>query len=67
MADDDIDLKSLSDDDLVKQMMDDLYDGLKEEIDAPSRPGLAQAGVTRKRPASGPSASNAASRRSSCS
>ena len=33
MADDDIDLRSLSDDDLVKQMMDDLYDGLKEEIE----------------------------------
>ena len=33
MADDDIDLRALSDDDLVKQMMDDLYDGLKEEIE----------------------------------
>jgi methylmalonyl-CoA mutase cobalamin-binding domain/chain len=33
MADDDIDLASLSDDDLVAQMMDDLYDGLKEEIE----------------------------------
>jgi methylmalonyl-CoA mutase cobalamin-binding domain/chain len=33
MADDDIDLASLSDDDLGKQMMDDLYDGLKEEIE----------------------------------
>jgi methylmalonyl-CoA mutase cobalamin-binding domain/chain len=29
----DIDLKSLSDDDLVAQMHDDLYDGLKEEIE----------------------------------
>ena len=28
----DIDLKSLSDDELVEQMHDDLYDGLKEEI-----------------------------------
>jgi len=33
MADDDIDLASLSDDDLVAQMHDDLYDGLKEEIE----------------------------------
>jgi methylmalonyl-CoA mutase cobalamin-binding domain/chain len=32
MADDDIDLNALSDDDLVAQMHDDLYDGLKEEI-----------------------------------
>ncbi len=30
---DDIDLKSLSDDELVEQMHDDLYDGLKEEIE----------------------------------
>jgi len=33
MADDDLDLASLSDDDLVLQMHDDLYDGLKEEIE----------------------------------
>ena len=33
MADDDLDLSSLSDDELVKQMHDDLYDGLKEEIE----------------------------------
>jgi methylmalonyl-CoA mutase cobalamin-binding domain/chain len=33
MADDDIDLASLSDDDLVGQMHDDLYDGLLEEIE----------------------------------
>jgi methylmalonyl-CoA mutase cobalamin-binding domain/chain len=33
MADDDIDLASLSDDDLVLQMHDDLYDGLLEEIE----------------------------------
>ena len=33
MADDDIDLNALSDDDLVAQMHDDLYDGLKEEIE----------------------------------
>jgi methanogenic corrinoid protein MtbC1 len=33
MADDDIDLASLSDEDLVGQMHDDLYDGLKEEIE----------------------------------
>ncbi|WP_417673500.1 corrinoid protein [Roseibium sp.] len=32
MSDDDIDLASLSDDELVEQMHDDLYDGLKEEI-----------------------------------
>ena len=31
-ADDDIDLATLNDDDLVQQMHDDLYDGLKEEI-----------------------------------
>ncbi len=33
MADDDLDLKSLSDADLVEQMHDDLYDGLREEIE----------------------------------
>jgi methylmalonyl-CoA mutase cobalamin-binding domain/chain len=32
MADDDIDLNALSDDDLVPQMHDDLYDGLADEI-----------------------------------
>ena len=31
--DDDIDLSSLSDDELVEQMHDDLYDGLQEEIE----------------------------------
>ena len=30
---DDLDLQSLSDDELVEQMHDDLYDGLKEEIE----------------------------------
>ena len=30
---DDLDLRSLGDDDLVQQMHDDLYDGLKEEIE----------------------------------
>jgi methylmalonyl-CoA mutase cobalamin-binding domain/chain len=33
MADDDLDLNSLSDDELVEQMHDDLYDGLKDEIE----------------------------------
>ena len=33
MAEDDLDLKTLADDDLVGQMHDDLYDGLKEEIE----------------------------------
>ena len=34
MADEgELDLNSLSDDDLVQQMHDDLYDGLKEEIE----------------------------------
>ena len=33
MADDELDLSTLSDDDLVAQMHDDLYDGLKEEIE----------------------------------
>ena len=33
MADDDLDLTSLADDELVAQMHDDLYDGLKEEIE----------------------------------
>ena len=33
MADDDLDLRTLSDDELVPQMHDDLYDGLKEEIE----------------------------------
>ena len=32
MADDELDLATLSDDDLVAQMHDDLYDGLKEEV-----------------------------------
>jgi len=32
MADDDLDLRTLDDDELVKQMQDDLYDGLKEEV-----------------------------------
>src|SRR6202021_3561394 len=31
MADDELDLKTLADDELVGQMHDDLYDGLKEE------------------------------------
>ena len=31
--DDDIDLSALSDEELVEQMHDDLYDGLKEEIE----------------------------------
>ena len=33
MSGDDLDLSSLSDDDLVQQMHDDLYDGLREEIE----------------------------------
>src|SRR5258707_13310131 len=33
MADDDIDLNSLPDDELVAQMHDDLYDGLLSEIE----------------------------------
>jgi hypothetical protein len=33
MADDDLDLSTLSDDELVDQMHDDLYDGLKEEVE----------------------------------
>ncbi len=33
MADDDLDLSTLGDDDLVAQMHDDLYDGLREEIE----------------------------------
>jgi methylmalonyl-CoA mutase cobalamin-binding domain/chain len=33
MADDDLDLNSLSDDELVEQMWDDLYDGLASEIE----------------------------------
>ena len=33
MSDDDLDLKALTDDELVEQMGDDLYDGLKEEIE----------------------------------
>ena len=32
MAGDDIDLGSLSDEELVRQMHDDLYDGLADEI-----------------------------------
>src|SRR3984885_5985743 len=33
MADDELDLSSLSDEELVPQMHDDLYDGLKEEVE----------------------------------
>ena len=33
MSEDELDLNALSDDELVKQMHDDLYDGLKEEIE----------------------------------
>ena len=33
MADDELDLQTLADDELVPQMHDDLYDGLKEEIE----------------------------------
>jgi methylmalonyl-CoA mutase cobalamin-binding domain/chain len=33
MAEEELDLRSLSDDELVQQMHDDLYDGLKEEIE----------------------------------
>src|SRR5271170_3505539 len=33
MAEDELDLKTLADDELVSQMHDDLYDGLKEEIE----------------------------------
>jgi methanogenic corrinoid protein MtbC1 len=33
MADDELDLSTLADDELVEQMHDDLYDGLKEEIE----------------------------------
>ena len=33
MADDDLDLRTLADSDLVGQMHDDLYDGLKEEVE----------------------------------
>ena len=32
-SDDDLDLRSLDDEELVKQMQDDLYDGLKEEVE----------------------------------
>jgi methylmalonyl-CoA mutase cobalamin-binding domain/chain len=37
VADDELDLKTLSDGDLVLQMHDDLYDGLAEEIDEGTR------------------------------
>ena len=33
MADEELDLSTLSDDELVPQMHDDLYDGLKEEVE----------------------------------
>ena len=33
MADDELDLSKLSDEELVAQMHDDLYDGLKDEIE----------------------------------
>ena len=34
---DDLDLRSLDDDELVKQVQDDLYDGLKEEVEEATR------------------------------
>jgi len=37
MSDDDLDLNTLNDDELVEQMGDDLYDGLKEEIEVGTR------------------------------
>ena len=37
MSDDDLDLNALNDDELVEQMGDDLYDGLKEEIEEATR------------------------------
>ena len=37
MAEDELDMDSLSDDELVEQMHDDLYDGLKEEIETAVR------------------------------
>ena len=37
MSDDDLDLNALNDDELVEQMGDDLYDGLKEEIEESTR------------------------------
>ncbi|MAH88360.1 MAG: cobalamin-binding protein [Kiloniella sp.] len=37
MSDEDLDLNTLSDDELVEQMGDDLYDGLKEEIEEATR------------------------------
>ena len=42
MADDELDLSSLSDDELVPQMHDDLYDGLKEEVEVGVRILLAR-------------------------
>ena len=33
MSSEELDLRSLSDEELVQQMHDDLYDGLKEEIE----------------------------------
>ena len=42
MSDDELDLNALSDDELVKQMHDDLYDGLKEEIEESVRILLAR-------------------------
>lgn len=37
VVDDDLDLSTLSDEELVEQMHDDLYDGLKEEIEEGTR------------------------------
>ena len=33
MAEDELDLKTLADDELVEQIQDDLYDGLKAEVE----------------------------------
>ena len=42
---DDLDLSSLSDEELVEQMHDDLYDGLKEEIEEGTNILLERAGL----------------------
>ncbi len=44
MSDDEIILSELSDDELVQQMHDDLYDGLKEEIEEGTRSSSSAAG-----------------------
>ena len=59
MPDDDLDLSTLSDDDLTKQMHDDLYDGLAPEIVEGTEILLEPGMAGRPRPERGPGGGHA--------